>query len=391
MSKNDNKSREQHKAKEPVRIRTRLLAGGSKSIYLDSSVNGQRDREFLRMYLVPGKTPADKEQNRKTMEAAKLIQAQRTVELYNSSHSLRNAGGLKQKMLIVDYIKHVIDLKDKNNQDSTRRNYESLLSHIKVFAPKATLKNVDKQFCIDFIDYIKTGSKKMPDGKLSTTTQLNYIKMLSHIFTTAVREEIINRNPFDYLDKRELPKKVHAERIYLTIEEVKTLHAAPCPFPDIKDAFLFCCCTGLRFSDVKKLDWESIKAGDNGETMIVYTQKKTSKLEYLPLSRAALDILNVRTRTSDTDTVFKLQDNKNVNIKLKAFAASAGINKKVTFHVSRHTFATSLLSRGEPIDVVSKCLGHGEIRTTQVYAKVVPELLSKAVHKLDNVFYTESQ
>ncbi|GAB6394190.1 MAG: hypothetical protein MdMp024_0502 [Bacteroidales bacterium] len=127
-------------------------------------------------------------------------------------------------------------------------------------------------------------------------------------------------------------------------------------------------------------------AGQYNETKIFYRQKKTQKQEYLPLATPALDILNSRERAADTEHVFALQDNKEVNLKLKLFAAAAGIDsKKVTFHTARHTAATLLLNEGVPIEVVSRILGHGEIRTTQIYAKVLDKQVDEGMHKFDNI------
>jgi integrase len=121
--------------------------------------------------------------------------------------------------------------------------------------------------------------------------------------------------------------------------------------------------------------------------MLFYRQKKTRKQEYMPLAKPALDILNARERTADTEPVFDLQGNKEVNQKLKSFAAAAGIDgKKVTFHTSRHTCGTLLTSLKVPIEVASKILGHSEIRTTQIYAKVLAEQVKDGVHSLDNIY-----
>jgi site-specific recombinase XerD len=136
---------------------------------------------------------------------------------------------------------------------------------------------------------------------------------------------------------------------------------------------------------VKALTWANIREA-NGTMTAVYTQVKTSKLEYLPLAKPAMELINSKIRGKDTDLVFTLQDNQKVNAKLSAFAGAAGIDKKVTFHVSRHTCATLLLSLGVGIETVSKILGHSDIKTTQIYAKVLGKSVEAGVRKLDTAF-----
>jgi integrase len=254
------------------------------------------------------------------------------------------------------------------------------------YAPKATIKDASsKEFCAGFIDYLQTAKGRFTGREISGNTQFIYVRVLGAVFNQAIKDGIIKENPLNLFGRRELPLYVKPEMDFLTLDEVKRLHNTPCAFPEIKDAYLFCCYTGLRFSDVRALRWGDIRQVDN-ETMLFYRQKKTQKQEYLPLANPALDIINARERKADTETVFALQDNKEVNLKLKSFAAAAGIDsKKVTFHTARHTCATLLLSLGAPIETVSKVLGHGEIRTTQIYAKVLAEQVKSEIHKLDNI------
>jgi integrase len=380
---NNKKSRKQPKVKEPVRLRFKELANGCKSIYLDIYINGQRHYEFLKLYIIPEKTPLDKDQNRQTLEIAKTIQSQRIIDLQKAEHGLSNTSNKKQKMLLVDYIKYISE--SKNPQ--TKRSYDTLILFVQDFAPNATLKQADKDFCLDFINYLQNakGKRAKQAKPLTANTQIAYMKKLKVVLRNAVENGIINKNPFDSINKEQCPKHTVTEIPFLTLDEVQRLNATPC-HTDIKAAYLFACYTGLRFSDISRLTWANIKEVNN-ETMLVYKQKKTGKQEYLNLAKPALSILKEKGRQTDTDKIFQLWTNENTNRHLRRFATSADLDgDKVTFHTARHTAATMLLSLGVAIEVVSKILGHADIKTTQIYAKVLAEQVKTGIHRLDNLF-----
>ena len=374
-------SKKQPKVKEPVRIRFKNMKNGNKSIFLDTYLNGKRYRDYLKLYVIPEKTPLDKERNRETLETAKIIQSQRVVDLQKSAHGLSSVSNKKQKMLIVDYIKHVASTKKTQRAKS---NYDTLISIIQNFAPNTTLKQADKDFCLEFISHIKTSGIKT--GKLSVNTQSLYLKLLKTVLKQAVENEIIPANPLDRIPKELKPKTTSTEIPFLTIDEVKKLINTETPYTDIKEAYLFSCYTGLRFSDIKTLTWGQIRK-TNGDMMLTYIQQKTQKQEYLPLAKPDIELLSGKTQTKDNDLVFRLPNNNTTNEKLRHIASAAGIdNKKVTFHVGRHTAATTLLSLGVGIETVSKILGHSDIKITQVYAKVIAGQVKAGVHKLDDIF-----
>ncbi|MDR1739021.1 MAG: site-specific integrase [Candidatus Symbiothrix sp.] len=373
--------KQQPKVKEPIHLRCKPLANGNQSIFLDIYNNGQRYKEYLKLYIVPERTPIDKNSNRQTLELAKTIQAQRIVEMQTAAHGLQPKNNRKANILLTEYIQFVG--KEKAT-DSTRRSYNTLLIYVKEFAPKATLKDVDKKFLEQFIDYLKT-AKGQKTATLANNAQIAYLKKMKAVIRKAVTSDILPRNPFDVVDNDKKPKPTTTEIPYLTLDEVKRLNDTPCT-SDIKAAYLFACYTGLRFSDIKALNWSQIRKTGN-ETMLIYKQKKTQKQEYLTLAAPAIEILNNQPHRPDTELVFALWTNENTNKHLRRFATSAGLDgDKVTFHTARHTCATLLLSLEVPIETVSKVLGHSEIRTTQIYAKVLAEQVKEGIHRLDNIF-----
>ena len=385
----------QTKAKEPIRMRFKEIANGNQSIYLDFYTGGKRQYEFLKLYLIPERTAADKEANRQTMATANAVKAQRFVELQNATHGFKLIN-LKQKARLTDYLQKLADEKKEVETIGQHRSYSALIRHIKLFRGEdTTFRQVTKEYCKDFMDYLdavenanykKGRSETYTSGLLSTNTKYSYVKLLNVALNRAIEEGILTTNPLTQLPKYERPKRQLLNREYLTIDEVKQLVKTQCIKPLVKNSFLFSCFSGLRYSDVKSLTWGQIQNDNEGQRVIKYIQKKTGKHEYLQLSGEACKFLPERRNDArDSDVIFPLVNNGYTNETLKSWILAAGITKRVTFHVGRHTNATLLLSLGVPIETVSKLLGHADIQTTQIYAKVIDKNKRDAVSKLDGL------
>ena len=165
-------------------------------------------------------------------------------------------------------------------------------------------------------------------------------------------------------------------RNYLTKEELNSLVNTPCDRPIMKRAALFSALTGLRHCDIQKLRWGEVQQYGNGYRLN-FTQQKTKGVEYMPISEQAY--LLCGTPAEPDKLVFEdLPDPSWISKPLERWIKSAGITRKITFHCFRHTFATLQLAAGTDIYTVSKMLGHTNVKTTQIYAKVVDELKEKA-------------
>jgi len=210
-----------------------------------------------------------------------------------------------------------------------------------------------------------------------------YIKTLNVASNRAVREGILTNNPLTLLPRQERPKRQLDNREFLTIDEIKQLIKTPCRKQKVKNAFLFSVFSGLRFGDVKNLTWDQIQNDNDGQKIIRYTQQKTNKSEYLQLSGEALKFLPEKNDAKDNDIIFQLSNNGYTNETLKSWILAAGITKRVSFNVSRHSHATLLLAQGASIEAVSSLLGHADIKTTQIYAKVIDKNKRAAVSLLD--------
>jgi integrase len=292
-----NKKKAVPKAKEPVRIRFKQLKDGNQSIYFDIYRNGKRTYDFPKLYLVPERTDADKEKNRETLVRATLLKNEMIKEIETNETGF-TVNALKQKANFIDYIKALAVRKqeeyDKRQVNSRQgfakhkihQHHMGLARHLTIYrGDKLTFKHINKEYCNGFNEYLKTAengtykqgaSETYPSGLLSAGSQCEYSRLLSTVLNCAVQEEILQSNPMRTLTRYERPKLPQVSREYLTQEEVFKLAETPCVKPIVKQAFLFTCFSGLRFSDVKMLQWGDFLRDNDGKKVIRYTQQKTT-------------------------------------------------------------------------------------------------------------------
>ena len=200
---------------------------------------------------------------------------------------------------------------------------------------------------------------KYVNGKWNSAA--SYYSTFRELLYHAYREKWLNENISEYLDKIDT-LDTHKES--LTLGELKKLNKTPCRIPAVKQATLFAGLTGLRISDVLRLKWENLRIGNDGGYVIQYRIKKTGTEDTLPISEEAYELCGERS----TGTVFKGLSYSIVSYNLKEWIKAAGIDKHITFHCLRRTFASLEVSMGTPIYTVSKMLGHKNVSTTQIYA-----------------------
>ena len=184
-------------------------------------------------------------------------------------------------------------------------------------------------------------------------------------------------------------RKPESMRSYMTIEEVQALIDTPMPHEEyeiVKCAYLFSCFCGLRISDIIKLKWNDVFV-DRGQYRLAVSMKKTKEPIYLPLSPEALKWMPERGGKSSEDNVFDLPSANTIRMQLKPWAKAAGISKRFSYHTSRHTFATMMLTLGADLYTVSKLLGHADVKMTQVYAKIINKKKDEAVNLVNGLFH----
>ena len=364
--------------KEVVKVRTKKLANGNESIYLDIYSDGRRKYEYLKLYLLPGRE--NKTKNKETMAFANAVKAKRIVEIQNGRFGFEN--GKKTNLTLMEWMEETRKMKmEKGKSNAYIKISNATINHLSRYlnGRKIKLSDVDKKFIKGFIAYLRKG--KTNKGTLMTEHSVYlYFETLLIALNVAVKMELIDKNPCLDIFPEDRPKQKSAVREYLTIDEVKTLIDTPCDDMRVKRIFLFSCFTGLRFVDIKNLKWKDIIKVDEGVYQIELVQQKTKQLVVIPLTENAMRWLPERADKGEDDNVFQVPFICIAYPHLHKWAKKAGINKNVTYHVGRHTYATLLLYYGADLYTVSKLLGHTNVKTTQIYAKVMDESKRKAVN-----------
>lgn len=370
--------------KSPFKLRRRKLADGRISLFLDRSVDGGHEYEFLKLYLLPETTATAKRQNARTLREAETILRKRTEELIVSKAQEASMGNtsdmlLSEWMSIVRSNHEHRGACDLNGLDNARKN---LLK----FDADARLCDVDRQFFVDYIEWLRSSCKTAWGKPLTPKTIHTYYTTLRTALNEAVREGLIASNPWYRLEATDKVKVPESRRDFLTIEEIKRMIDTPFAHEQVKQAYLFSCFCGLRLSDVRKLHWKDISMhGEQWSVAVVMT--KTSNPVYIPLSRQAVKWLPKSDGIKPDALVFDgLPNNSGICAHLKNWAKAAGVNKNLTFHTARHTCAVTLLTLGADIYTVSKILGHRSVRATQIYAKIVDSKKDEAAAMIDNAF-----
>jgi len=235
------------------------------------------------------------------------------------------------------------------------------------------LSEVGFKFITDFEHYMLTTQK------LHTNTAHKNIKNLKKIMRMCVDLEWIDVNPFTrFRCSYKTP-----ERVVLTLEEIQTLLQTEFvnnALNEVRDVFVFCCYTGFAYAEVYKFERNDLSIGIDSEYWLTTYRKKTGERESVPLLPVALEIVRKYEKhklCNKNNKLLPVRTNQLFNNYLKEVAAFCRINKRLTTHIARHTFATTVtLSNGVPIETVSKMLGHSRLATTQIYAKVLDQKVS---------------
>ena len=254
--------------------------------------------------------------------------------------------------------------------------YKSQITKLLKFKKKISFSDITEQFINDYHYYMLNTLEN------NENTASKSLRSLRTFINIAIRYGHITNNPFRFITI----KKVDGKRDFLDAGELNKLSQAY--FSDkikqpmekeVLEYFLFSCYTGLRYSDLKSLRKDSI---DGNKLKI--NMHKTGYLVSIPLTHKAKQLLYLQAGTSN-GFVFHVYCNKVTNRMLKQIGQRFDIKKKLTFHVARHTFATISITLGIPIEVVSKLLGHTNLKTTQVYAKIVDSVKEREMEKWDNL------
>ncbi|SRX52258.1 site-specific integrase [Aequorivita sp. CIP111184] len=241
------------------------------------------------------------------------------------------------------------------------------------------LLNLEYSFIIGFEDFLRSYLPKSGQSKIGNNTAMKHIKRLRRMVTLAYRMKWMERDPFVNF-KMKIEKK---ERSFLTDFELLSIEELSSSIERlmlVKDLFVFSCYTGISYVDLVQLSEDNIVIGIDGSPWIMAKRVKTGasfKIPLLPKAARLIEKYEDHYRTNDTSNLLPKLSNQKLNSYLKEIADLCGIKKNLTFHMARHTFATTVtLSNGVPIETVSKLLGHTKLSTTQIYARVVERKVS---------------
>jgi integrase len=270
---------------------------------------------------------------------------------------------------------HVMDTNSNTLKESTRSTYDTQISKLKKFRPKLSLGEIDKQFIDEYTNYmvgLGNNHNTISKARAWIKAQLN----------RAVDLKKISRDDVDPIEV----SRIKGNREFLTIEEINKLEALLASnklkrnLHQVLKYFLFCCYTGLRYSDIKILKYKHIL--DNATISIV--MHKTGEPVRIPLIDQAKKFIG---NGLPEQKIFRVFTDQPTNRYLKEIMKleDVKINKSISFHCARHTFATMAITIGIPIEVISRILGHTELSTTQIYAKIEDPLKEKEMKKFNEI------
>lgn len=386
-----------------VSLRQKKISKGRKSLYLDfhppiphpkpflNKKTGEMvtttRREFLGLYIFEKpKTPIDKQHNTETLKIGESIRQKRENFLNKPEiYSEYEKEQLRKKELgeqcFVEYFRKLTNKRKASNHD----NWVSALNYLNTFS-NGSLKFADlnQKFLEDFKEYLlTTKSNRSNKTTLSQNSAVSYFNKVKAALKQAYKDGILQTD----LNAKVKPiKAAETRREYLTIDELNKLVKTDCNNPLLKRAALFSALTGLRFSDIQKMTWGELEYINGQGYFLNFNQKKTKGVEVLPISEQAYSFTegaeNPKDMPQDKPVFEGLKYSAYHNKHLFQWIGAAGITKDITFHSFRHTFATLQLFSGTDIYTVSKMLGHKDLKTTQVYAKIVDEAKRTAANKI---------
>ena len=301
-----------------------------------------------------------------------VITAKTIVEFYKNDSIIMDS-------LLNVFAKHNKDMQmliGKQYKYGSFKNYKTTLKHITIYinakynAKDILLSKINYDFVYNFSQYLLMQTKCNNNG------MMKHMQRFKKVINFSLKNKYILHNPFNGF-------RIHFERtnrVYLLQDELQRLHEVKLnnSLCKMRDVFLFACYTGLSYTDISKLSKKNLKKGNDDLMWIYIKRNKTNIPSNIPLLPPAVLLIKAFKKLYNGKTLFPIISNQKINKGLKRISALCGFNKKLTFHSARHTFATTVtLTNGVPIETVSKMLGHNNIKTTQIYARVIDSKVSK--------------
>lgn len=390
--------------------RAKAAANGLVPIYTRITINGKRFEQSTNRFVEISKWSKEGNKMKGTSEEARLINnhldllknqiRDAEMELIHKKTPV-TIETIKSKLLGIDERARMLVpiFQDHNNKikeligkeyaPGTLERYTTSLKHTIEFmqwkynVSDIDITKIDHAFVTDYEFWLRSVRN------CANNTAVKYLKNFNKIIKLCLANDWLDKNPFaNYKSK---VKEV--ERVYLTEEEIQSIIEKDFKTERlslVRDIFLFSCFTGLAYIDVKNLTKSHISYGIDGEKWIFTHRQKTesaSKIPILPVTQMIIDKYENHPQCNNEDKLLPILSNQKMNAYLKEIASVCEIEKELTFHIARHTFATTVtLTNGVPIESVSKMLGHKNLRTTQHYAKVLDRKVSEDMKILKDKF-----
>jgi integrase/recombinase XerD len=380
------------KAKENPKLQQNTLSDGRLSLYLEYylgrtqtvddetgkiTVKHNRKKEFLNLYLIANpRTPIERDTNKKTLELATEIRAEREQELKADLTGKRINS--TKKINFLDVFQTYIDNYNKKDIRMIEGAFKRFKDFLKIEYPmyQSDIKpqQINKDMIVSFVEFLE--SKSIGEGAHG------YYQRFKKVISYAVEKNIIQKNPCTKVvckvDEGQLRKDV------LSMEEVTKLIQTTYKGqnPETRRAFIFCLHTGIRFCDVIDLKYSDV---DYSNRLLTFEQAKTkghsaNSWVNIPLNDGLLSLIGEK--TDNKDFIFHLPSQTMCTKALKHWTGKAGIDKHITWHCARHSFAVNILNNGANIKTVASLLGHSGLKHTEKYTRAVDSLKEQAINSL---------
>ena len=382
-----------------------MRTDGECPLYVRCTMNGQRFEVATGFVVLPNDWNESKQLIKGRTEEVKIINNRldkirtKIHDIYNQLESIGESFDVltikdtflskrKEKGLIEVFDSVINDVEAKIGKDyskGTLKHYQTskkrLLEFLKAQTDRSeiALSKVDFGFLSTFDLFLKKDKKVMPN------TALTYHKHLKKVYNTAIALGLVSKSPYELFK----PTRNKTNRAFLTLQELEQIKNKKIAIPRmdlVRDMFVFAAYTGLSFCELEKIGPAQVQIGIDGKNWIIIERSKTKTRCPIPLLPDAIDVLKKYENHPEVvynNKLLPIYSNQIMNGYLKELADICGIQKKLSMHVARHTFATSVtLTNGVPLETVSKMLGHTSLKTTQIYARIVDSKISSEMNQL---------
>jgi site-specific recombinase XerD len=395
--------------------KSKVNAQGQVPIYQRITINGQRYDVSTGLFVEEDKWSVEAVKMKGNTEEARLIngrldmmratvyetekklfmnQVEITFENFKNEYQGKKS---RERMLVPIFEEHNRKIKELVGQEyapGTLERYQTSLKHTKDFLfwkynlTDINIEKIDHAFIMEYEFYLRSVRK------CANNTAVKYIKNFHKIINECLANNWLTKDPFvNYKAKiKEVVREFLTEK---EIEDIINKEFASERLELVRDIFVFSCFTGLAYIDVQQLTNDNIALGIDGDKWIFKNRQKTDTASKIPLLPMAEEIINKYAEhpvCKNENRLLPILSNQKMNAYLKEIADVCEINKDLTFHIARHTFATTItLSNGVPLETVSKMLGHTNLKTTQHYAKILDKKISEDMMILKSKFASKTE